>query len=236
MIATLRLFALSLVVLAACAGDGGGAPSPTPDGNGGGGDGDTADRYFPLVIGARWSYQVIDGETGATSVKSQSVEELEDLEGDKAGVLAFRLRSEKNRGYTVSWQEDTGSAIVRHRELSYDVGDVLESDAIYTPGKLRLDEATDRLVAGATYVEQYRKTVTDASTGLTTTMDRQEEWVVEAVDEVVEVPAGRFECLRIWRSRDESGSEKRYWFALGVGKVKEEGAGQTELLAGYELP
>lgn len=236
MLAPLRSLVLGLT-LAACGGDGG-APPPidrAPDaGDPGASDGGLAARYFPLAVGVAWSYQVIDGESGATRVKRQEVLALEAMVGSKAGITAYRLQSERDAGFTVSWQEDTGAAVLRHREESYDAAGALEREELYRPGKLRLDETPAHLAVGASYLEDYEEDVTEAG-GLSTIV-KAERWTVEAVDEIVEVPAGRFACLRLARHNDEAGSMKRFWFARGIGKVKEEGAGQTELLAGYELP
>jgi hypothetical protein len=66
---------------------------------------------------------------------------------------------------------------------------------------------------------------------------KTEHWTVEATAEDVTVPAGTFTCLRLHRIGDDpTGADKRYWFAAGVGKVKEEGGGQTEVLTDVSLP
>ena len=49
------------------------------------------------------------------------------------------------------------------------------------------------------------------------------------------VPAGTFTCLHLHKvGTDDSTAQKDYWFARGVGKIKESG-GQTEELASYSL-
>jgi hypothetical protein len=54
----------------------------------------------------------------------------------------------------------------------------------------------------------------------------------------VAVPAGTFCALRVRRvtSTTLGGSDKTYWFARGVGKVKEEGGNQREELTDHALP
>jgi hypothetical protein len=48
------------------------------------------------------------------------------------------------------------------------------------------------------------------------------------------VPAGTYRAIRIHRVGEEDGqAEKRYWFAPGVGKLREEGS-QLEVLAAVE--
>lgn len=206
------------------------------DGGGGGGGGGTG-RYFPLEIGASWTFRVVDASDGTVTSKTQSVEALEDVGGDKAGVMAFRMRSDKDNGYSLSWQEDTGTAIVRHREESYDLADVFESEDWFTPGKLRIDESPERVELEATFSDSYEEETTDHTNGgLVTTTTKSEDWLVEAVDEEVDVPAGTFVCIRLFRSNDGTGAQKRYWFARGVGKVKETGGAQVEELSDYTLP
>jgi len=61
-------------------------------------------------------------------------------------------------------------------------------------------------------------------------------WTVEAVNEMVTVPAGTFSCLRV-HSVDAGlgGYDSTFWFARNIGKVKESGTEVRELL-GYLIP
>jgi hypothetical protein len=79
---------------------------------------------------------------------------------------------------------------------------------------------------------------------------RAHVYTVEDVSESVTVPAGTFRnCLRIRRERDltnpdlmgatdQAEQDKLFWFAPGVGKVREENSmtGMTEVLVDYEIP
>jgi hypothetical protein len=61
-------------------------------------------------------------------------------------------------------------------------------------------------------------------------------WTVEAVDEMVTVPAGTFKCLRVHSTESGAkGYDSTFWFARNVGKVKETGTEVRELL-GYSIP
>jgi hypothetical protein len=218
--------------LACGGGDGGGGGGGGPDGGGGGSE----LRYFPMTEGASWTYQVVDLGTGASSLKTQTVEAYEDIGGQKAGTMGFRLHTDKDGGYTLSWQEDTGSAIVRHREQSFTAGGAQETDEFYLPYKMRLDESDAHVLVDATYSYTYSEQIFDLTASSNTTNDKTEAWTVEAVDEEITVPAGTFTTLRVFRNNDGTGVEKTYWFARGVGKVKEEGGGQRELLTDYTIP
>ena len=192
----------------------------------------TEGRYLELATGRVWTYRVADGEV-TESEKTQTVGELEDVGGDKAGVLAYRLTTEKASGSTISWQEDTGEAVLRHREL--DMSGASFTDEIYEPHKTRIDESPAHRAVGASWTDTVTENVTDQDQ-LTTTTTKTEAWVVEAVDEVVQVPAGDFCALRVKRTstvNGATGSVKTYWFARGVGKVREAGDSQIEELVSY---
>jgi hypothetical protein len=210
-----------LVTAAACAAE---TEPPPPEL-----DCPTEGRYMALRAGASWTYEV-DGE----DEKTQSVGAAEDIGGDKAGVTAFRLETEKAGGSVVSWQEDVGDAIVRHRET--DMAGSTATDEVYEPYRTRISEAAAHTQEGATWTEEYTEIITDLDTGESSMVDKVEQWEVVAVDEVVQVPAGDFCAMRVRRTSTvggSDGSDKTYWFARGVGKVKEESEGRTEELVDF---
>jgi hypothetical protein len=194
----------------------------------------TTGRYIPLSVGAGWTWKGFDTLSGLSGVTDSRVEALEALTGAKAGVSAYRIRSITLSGSTVNWQEDTGAAIVRHREQFFDSAGALKSDHVFTPRKLRLDEAPARTVLGASWTETYTDAVTAPAAQPSSTPTVT--WTVEAVDETVTVPAGTFSCLRV-HSVDSgpAGYDSTFWFARNVGKVKESGTEVRELV-GYSIP
>ena len=194
-------------------------------------------RLFPIAVDARWTYQITDVATGLVATKSQTVLAREDVGDLKAGIMAFRLRTDKpSGGYTVSWQEDTGTAIVRHREQAFDATSTMMIEDYYLPAKLRVDETPEHTADDASWTESYQERVTDMATNLTTTGDKDDVWTVVARVDSVTVPAGTFVAIHVNRSNQVTGSIKDYWFAPGVGKVKESGNSQIELLVDYSIP
>lgn len=192
--------------------------------------------YLPISTGATWTYRVTNGSTGAVTNKSSTVEAFEDVGGSKAGVMAFRVRTEKDTGYTVSWQVVSPAGVVRHREQSFDTLGAMKTEEYYEPSKVRFDATASHTVPAASWTENYSEVVTDIPTAMTTTAAKTEQWTVEAVGEAVTVPAGTFTCIRVRRVSAVAGqSAKTYWYARGVGKVKETG-GQAEELLSYSLP
>lgn len=192
----------------------------------------SAQRYLPLAIGSSWTYDTSDA--GAPNVvKTQTVEALEDVGDRKVGTTAYRLRTTKaGGGDVVSWHEDRCTSVVRHREQSLDGSGVLLSDQFYVPSKLRIDETAAHLVAGATWSTEFTEVEVDPVDG-THTVSKTETWTVEAIDEMVVVPAGAFTSLRV-RKATSGGADKTFWFALGIGKIKEQGE-QIETLTSYVL-
>jgi hypothetical protein len=194
----------------------------------------TSARYLPLVVGASWTYDTSD--MGAPNVvKTSTVEAFEDVGDRKAGVLAYRVRTRKSgaHGDVVSWQEDRCTSIVRHREQSFDLAGTLLTDQFYVPSKLRVDESAGHLAVGMTWTTAYTEVEVDPVLG-TKTVSKDETWSVEALDESVTVAAGTFTCLKVHKLTSGQ-ADKRYWFAAGVGKVREEGE-QIETLTAFTVP
>jgi hypothetical protein len=218
----------TLAALAAC----GNETGDTPDGPG---DGGGTGRYLPLAVGSTWTWRVTDS-AGTSYDKVSTVEALEDIGGAKAGTMGFRVRTSGGGGDTVSWQSDTGTSIVRHREQDFRVDGTMKTDSVYMPYKLRVDEASAHLSAGVDYELPFTEIVTKIADGSTQTLQKGETWSVVSADEQITVPAGSFHCLHLHRvgTDDTAGAAKDYWFARGVGKIKETG-GQTEELASYSL-
>lgn len=220
-----------LLALAACGDDVAGgvdggidAPACTP--------GPRADRYLPLEVGASWTFRVTPA-SGPVEEKSSTVEALEDVGERKAGTMAYRVRTEKIDGVTVSWQEDRCTSITRHREQSIDLQGNILTDQFYIPDKIRIDETAAHTAMGATWNVAYTEVEVDIS-GAMTTRSKDETWSVEAVNESVTVPAGTFQALKL-RKRTSGDADKVYWFVKGLGKVKETGD-QTEELVRHTLP
>jgi hypothetical protein len=132
---------------------------------------------------------------------------------------------------TESWQAELEGRIVRYREKSYAAANgELEIEEHWEPYKLRVDGT--QLTPGATYTEEYKETKLVAG-AVPATATSTDTWRVVAVEEMVTVPAGTFSAVVI--EKVGGTSTKRYWFARGVGKVKEQSGTQVEELTEYKL-
>lgn len=234
-----------VLCLVACGGGGSpaGGGGGGPDGGGGGGGGadgsggGSGGALLPLAVGNSWTFQVTDSGTGAQGQKTQTVEAFEDVGGSLAGTMAYRLHTVKPGGaYTLSWQDDTGSTVIRLRDQEFAAGGAQKNETVFDPDKLRVDESPAHTASGAQFSLTYTEHTTDLTAGgAQTDVSKTEDWAVVAVDESLTTPAGTFSCLHLHRTDSATGSDKEYWFAAGVGKVKEGGLGQTEILTDYSV-
>ncbi len=224
----LHRFALVLATasaLGAC----GGAPVDAGNGNGGTSNGEI--DLFPLTVGNSWTYN-ITVDSNLAGQKTQTVLRT-DMHPDAEGEV-FVLESLKPSGSrTVSYQQKRGGDTVRYVEEIHKASGGPPSSEVYTPYKLRV--WNDALVVGEQRVESYSENSKDPDGIITGEFAKTEEWVVGAIESVT-VPAGTFDdAVRIHRTTVTTATEKTYWFAPGVGKIREVGKGQTEELESFTV-
>jgi hypothetical protein len=228
------LAALLALLAVGGTGCGGGSETPPPDGDLDAGPPQmTTGPYQPLTVGSTWTYHVDD--QGVVYDKQSSVEAYEDMGGQAAGVMGFRVRETIKASIQLTWYEQTATDVRRHHDTLADTGGRQLSDEWYAPYLLRVDESPDHLKAGASWTIDYTKTKTTSSKP-TTMSAHAEGWTVEAVDVVTAVPAGTFNALKVTRTDTADGSTKTQWFVRGVGKVRELTAnGHKEELTAYTI-
>ncbi len=191
------------------------------------------DRYLPYQPGYKWTYRVTNLGNPEVTTKSQQLTTETDAE---LGAVIVQTTS-KGTGTTISALKIVGDAVVRLRQIDQDVLGALERTTVYDPGQTRLDEAAARLMVGAAWDDVYTVTVTDelgvpvpGSSG-----QRTDHWEVLGVDVPCSSPLGEFSCLEVRRQRTVGGvSDKKFFFAKGIGKVKEVNANQVEELVSCE--
>jgi hypothetical protein len=160
-------------------------------------------------------------------MKSQSISSELVTDDDFPGVELLEQVTEKDNGSTVSLFVIEGDALVRKKQIDLDLSGGYERDTVYSPGKLRFDEASTE--PGTTFDDVYTATVNDATGAVATeTTDR---WEVIGVDVPCSSPYGAFQCIHVRVTRTVGGvAVKDFFFAPGVGKVREEGQSQLEEL------
>jgi hypothetical protein len=193
----------------------------------------TSGPLLPWKEGNSWTYRVI--EDGMESTKVTTVGALEPVGGtgphrDKMAHKTVTKKGEQDQ--TISWQAVEGDRVVRYREQSYSASTgALQLEEHWAPAKLHIDSSEERTVAGTTWLESYMETKAPADAEATTAEER-DVWTVDAVDQMVTVPAGTFRAIVLQKAG--GGAPKMYWYVPGVGKVRETG-GQTEELVSYKL-
>jgi hypothetical protein len=190
---------------------------------------------LPWASGNSWTYQVT--EAGVTTTKVTTIGDQEPVggSGPNSEVLALKVVTTKQTGVdeTVSWQALDGDRVVRYREQSFSAStDELELEEHWDPYKLHVDWSPEHTVPDATWLLEYEETKLPVGATVVTE-SRHDRWVVMAVGEEVVVPAGTFTDTVVLQKLGAS-TTKTYWYARGVGKLKETG-GQTEELVDYEL-
>ena len=235
------LLALAMVLVTGCGstdpGPGGAAGSPGTGGTTGAGGATgapTGGPYQPLAVNAMWAYQVND--RGVAYEETNVVEALEDMGGTKAGTMAYRMRESLPNETQLTWYQTAANMTLRHHEQALDAAGAMKSESWFSPYRLRLDENAAHVTDGATWTTTFTENHTSRSKPPSQT-SKTETWLVLAANETIVVPAGTFTTLRVSRTDQTDGSIKTYWFARGVGKVKEvTETGHTEELSRYSIP
>jgi hypothetical protein len=183
-------------------------------------------QLFPLAVGNAWTYRVTEAD-GAVIEKVQTVTGTT----SEGGAAAFTLVSVRGNRQTRSVQRvDEAGRLVRLREEGSEDSDTRDRFR-FMPFALRVDTSRTRLQDS--YESAHVEERLGADGGVLERTDKSYRFVVEAVDDRVVVPAGEFSAVRV-RRESGSGAVKTYWYAFGVGKVKESG-GQTEELSAYRV-
>ena len=184
--------------------------------------------HYPLADGASWTYrhQKPGAEDWLEDIDMSGSEcefEISDV-GDPNDVETTSvLRLQDRAVWRVAKQEQhPGGTVV---------------DVEYDPGFLRFDARWVNGAPGDAAVHEYSRT--ERVDGSANTEPRSHTFHIESLSETVEVPAGIFEdCIEIRRVRQSNLQTKTYWYAPGVGKVREHNLanGHIEELIEYEVP
>jgi serine/threonine-protein kinase len=181
--------------------------------------GPLAATYMPMTSGTWWRYTMTDPDT-RQPMEDKLLRVDEVLEPGKS-VRMYREEGERT-GYR--WLERHGDVVGWVHDRWFDKTGATTKESVYDPIYTRVDETCEHRALGARWTENY--TETKAGSGDSTHL--RVEWEVQAVDERVVVPAGTFKTLRVHRLQyDDAGhlKEQTYWFASGIGKVKEDSPG-----------
>lgn len=195
--------------------------------------------HFPLVDGTRWTYHhttVIDDPWDETDTVTK---------GTYQGQDVFVLSDEEDAQgeQTRSTHVIDGTRVYRaYKEVS--VGDVVAVTTTYDPAFLRYDEAWTTTGDTVTLDDDWTQNCEVASTaskcapGAVKTGTTTHTYTVLDTAEELTVLAGTFTTVKIQRDNVSDPETKIFWFAAGVGKVREESpaTGAVTELSAYEIP
>jgi hypothetical protein len=229
---TLLALALGAALASGCGDD----TSGGPDGGGNTGDCELGgqasnDRYLPYDVGNVWRFRATKVSTGEVSTKRTEVTEEITPDGETEPVTV--QITTKSNGTTETWQRLDGDVLRRYKQIDYDETGAIERSNVYDPSRVRLDETAAHLADGATWTEEFENIEYDPAGIETGRLVVTETWTILGVDVPCESPLGTFECLHVQRmASDADGGSvaKEYWYARGLGKVREEGDTIEELL------
>jgi hypothetical protein len=235
----------------------GGASDAAP-----GDTGQVSNSYFPFAVGNTWEYEVREsGLAPYRKVHHIVRPALVEGTGPHKAVMAFRVETRKTGGVgaadaTISWQARDGNRIIRYREVSCTAGSVvMEGGTVsactfdvedhWNPPRMRIDERPMNAEPAMdvqwpeTYTEfksRYTYGIDPKNPTITTSMAMQTDtWkVVQAGITVNSAMGALSPCLVLLKTAPTTAA-KTYTFCRGVGKVKEEGANQTETLLSYTV-
>ena len=225
----------------------GSSGSSSPKGGAGGSGGTSVNgiepgskgSHFPLIPGSTWSYH-------HENPTKQPWDEVVTLEAttykDKPGFI-LNDQEDAQGEQTASTLQVQGTGVYRvYKEVS--VGGKIAVKVSYEPAFLRYDEAWTTVGQTVTLDDDWSQECVFSSSaekcaaGATKTGTTAHTYTVIAVDEEVVVKAGTFKAVIIERLNPGNRETKRFWFAKGVGKVRELDlqSQATEELTEYKIP
>jgi hypothetical protein len=229
----MRWIVLSLAVTAACGSSGGGGD----DVDGGYADvpgSNAAMRFNPWEIGAKWSYKIGQPGTSKPDVLNRmtSVEAYEDVGAPNAGTMAFRVHQELYSETKDVWEVARGDLDVKYKTIFYNTSATAYETDTQTPYRLKLDESAAHTATGAQWSETFSET--DVATGSApATKSETLTWSVVSDAEAITVMAGTYTALHVRRVNPAKSETIDYWYARGVGRLKESGGGTLEELMSF---
>jgi len=194
------------------------------------------ERFEPWTPGSVWSYKLTDPK-GVLATQTNQLTTLTDpvdVGGVHAGKMALIAHTDQMVGTKDVYETIDGDLDVRYKTEFYDDQGNLTSTEFEQPYRLKLDESAEHTTTGAQWSVTFTQTTTTPGGGQPSTKTKTDQWLVVNGAEAVTVIAGTFMALHVRRS-SSSGSIQDYWYAPGVGKVKETGGGQEEELESFTI-
>jgi hypothetical protein len=203
--------------------------------------GGSLQSHYPLVDGARWSYHHENPNKQAPWDEDDTTTATTDCDGKPTFILQDEEDAEGEQ--TSSTLVADGSGVYRvYKEVA--VGGMTALKVSYDPAFLRYDESWMSEGTTVTLVDEWTQTCVFSSTaakcgaGAVAPGQTTHIFTVISMSTQVTVAAGTFDTIEIERVNPDQQETKHFWFAAGVGKVREEDveSGGTEELTSYDIP
>jgi hypothetical protein len=192
-------------------------------------DGMDLSGYFPMAVGNYWKYQEVNEISGKEAEVVHEVtdfreENIDNGVGTREVFIYISTWSDVLGGgedvVKLQYIEDDGDRVVRHYQEKTGGASGTEVNVFtYVPGLLKFDRTKNEMGMVWTEPLECYGCTTDGVSG------QQREYTFEILNlhETITVPAGTFDCLVVkrWIADGVTEEEKIYYFAEGVGKVKE---------------
>ena len=221
-----------LVLLAACGGSNGGngtqidaMKSDAPD---------PATRFNPWETGAVWSYSISQAGKPTVTGRTRTIIGLEDVGAPHAGTMAYKVHVQLYSETKDLWEVPLGDLDVSYKVAFYNTSNVLYETDTEDPYRLKLDESAAHTTTGAAWSETFSETAVVPNATPSTKAETL-NWSVVSSAEPITVIAGTYTALHIRRVNPAKNPVETidYWYAKGVGRLKETGGGTTEELESF---
>lgn len=229
-IVRMRAVGLLAVLLAACGGSNGGTGTQIDAP----GNVDPMTRFNPWEAGAVWSYQISQAGKPTVTGKTRTIVGLEDVGAPHAGTMAYKVHVQLYSETKDLWEVPMGDLDVSYKVAFYNTSNVLYETDTEDPYRLKLDESAAHTATGAAWSETFSETAIIPNTAPSTKSETL-NWSVVSAAEPITVVAGSYTALHIRRTNLAKNPVEviDYWYAKGVGRLKETGGGTTEELESF---
>ena len=176
--------------------------------------------YYPMAVGAFWKYR--ETQPGLTPIEltytitKKEKKTFGDITGERE-VFFMENTFDVNEEYRVQYIEDDGVRAVRHGHDVY-TDEGWKKVRTYTPGFLRFDRG--KVAVGEKWEETVSSVTVDAKE--TKTQTTTYEFEVLRVGTPVTIGIGTFNCIQLKRKDSADSETKLYWYAPGIGKIREQ--------------
>lgn len=197
------------------------------------------DSHFPLSDGATWKYH----HENPTKTPWDEVASAKATTYKDKPAFLFSDQEDAQGEQTTSTLVVDGTGVYRvYKEVA--VGGQVAVKTAYDPAFLRYDEAWLSEGQMMTLDDDWTQTCVFTSSaakcapGAVKTGTTTHEYKVVSLHSQITVAAGTFDCVLIERTNPTDVETKQFWFAKGVGKVREldTGTNATEELTEYNIP